>query len=388
LINSVAVRQPGGDARPVTSPTHLHVIPSPRGNSDVIVIGDGIVGLSVAHALAARGISTHVIGERLPGAASSAAAGLLSPSGGSVPEDVRAFMVAARDVYPSFITRLAHDTGRTIPLNRLGILEIALDDAELAALESSRRSGTELLSRESLARIEPALAQASGAVIHEDDGCVDNRAVLGALDEWASHSSLVRRSVALVRSLEPERRAVVTASGDRFDGGDLVLAAGAWSSGIFGLPRQLPVSALRGQMLAVDGQPLRHSVMGTCGYLVPREGYVLVGSTLEPGSYDSQPVSTDIEALRGALRRLCPALGDAPERARWAGVRPATPDMLPVIGRDPRVRSLIYACGHAKNGILLGPLTGECVADIVAGAPTRLDIEPFAVSRFDGDRLR
>src|SRR5262245_16749154 len=134
------------------------MIPSPRGASDVIVVGDGIVGLSIAHALVTQGISVHVIGERLPGAASSAAAGLLSPAGGSLPESVRAFMIAARDAYPSFITRLEDDTGRTIPLNRLGILEIALDDDELADLVNTAPEGTELLPQTELARAEPSLA--------------------------------------------------------------------------------------------------------------------------------------------------------------------------------------------------------------------------------------
>jgi len=360
------------------------MIPPPLGASDVIVVGDGIVGLSIAHALASRGISAHVIGERLPGAASIAAAGLLSPSGGTLPESVRAFMTAARDAYPSFVTRLEHDTGRTIPLNRLGILEIALDDDELADLVKSAPAGTDLLSQTELARDEPSLAHARGALLHPNDGFVDNRAVVEALDEWVARSTLVRRSTALVRSVELDRSAaVVTASGDRFACDTVVLAAGAWTRAISGIPRELPVFPLRGQMLAVDGQPLRHAVMGTPGYLVPRRGCAFVGSTLEPGSFDSQPTSADIEDLRARLRQLCPALGDAAERARWAGVRPATPDMRPIIDRESRAESLIYACGHSKNGILLAPLTGDCVADLITKGSSRIDLRAFAASRFD-----
>ena len=359
------------------------MIPSPRAAHDVIVVGDGIVGLSVARALAARGVSTHVIGERLPGAASSAAAGLLSPTARSVPEAVREFMSAARDAYAGFITRLEHDTGRAIAHNRLGILEIALDDEELVALERETPPSGEFLQRAELARLEPSLAHARGAVLHAGNGYVDNRALVSALDDWAATSPLVRRSVALVRALElGPSAAAITSSGDRFDAAVAVLAAGAWSPGVVGLPRDLPVSPLRGQMLSVSGEPFGHAVMGSCGYLVPRNGSVLVGSTLEPGSFDSQPVSSDIDDLRGALRRLCPGLGDAPERSRWAGVRPATPDMLPIIERDVQVTSLIYACGHSKNGILLAPLTGECVADLVTEEPTSYDLRPFALERF------
>jgi glycine oxidase len=135
-------------------------------------------------------------------------------------------------------------------------------------------------------------------------------------------------------------------------------------------------------MLAVDGQPLSRAVMATCGYLIPRDGSLLVGATVEPGNFDAEPSTGAARELRGALRRMCPSLADAPERSRWAGVRPATPDMLPIIDRDPDAPSLIYACGHSKNGILLAPITGECVANLLLEKQVEHDLEPFSITRF------
>jgi glycine oxidase len=360
--------------------------PSVRTGSsgDVIVVGDGLVALSIAYTLASRGIASHVIGERLPGAASTAAAGLLSPSGNAVSESVRTFMNAGRDLYPSFVARLQHDTGRSVLLNRLGILELALDDDELALLAEHAQGRTEVLEQVELAELEPSLSHARGALLYPESGFVDNRALLSALDDFVARSRRVRRTLSRIDAIDLQRpAAVITSTGDRVEADTVILAAGAWSSGLRGLPRPLLITPLRGQMLAVDGQPLTHAVMSTHGYLIPRDESLLVGATVEPGTFESQPTSAGIRALRDALRWMCPTHADAPERARWAGVRPATPDMLPIIDRDRESPSLIYACGHAKNGILLAPITADCVADLVTGNSSKHDLRPFSMARFE-----
>ena len=353
--------------------------------SDVLIVGDGVIALAIADALAERGVSSHVIGERLPGAASSAAAGLLAPSGGDLAPTVRDFMIAARDRYPAFVTRLQHETGRTIHLNRLGLLEVALRDDEMAELAASRPSLSAVLTDAELASLEPSLSHASGALLHPDDGFVDNNALLAALDEHLARSAFVRRTFALIRAIQLGTTVcAITSSGERIEADEIIVAAGAWTPSLEGLPRILPVTPLRGQMLAVANDSLRHAVMGgeAHGYLVPRPGRLLVGATIEPGSFDSEPTATAMHELRQVLRHLCPAAGDAAELSRWAGVRPATPDMLPIIDRDPSDPRLVYACGHSKNGILLAPMTGDCVAALIVGDLPPFDLTPYAATRF------
>ena len=115
----------------------------------------------------------------------------------------------------------------------------------------------------------------------------------------------------------------------------IVLAAGAWSAAIDGLPRRIPVRPLKGQMLAVAGPPLRHAVMGDDVYLVPRDGEIAIGATVEEAGFDVTIDPNAIERLRQAAIRVCPALRDAAVLRTWAGIRPATPDMLPILGAEP-----------------------------------------------------
>jgi glycine oxidase len=135
-------------------------------------------------------------------------------------------------------------------------------------------------------------------------------------------------------------------------------------------------------MLSLRAAPLRRSVSGADVYLVPRGDVTLVGSTLERVGFDATTTSSALSHLHEAAGALCPELANAPVVHSWAGLRPVTPDFLPVIGRDPEFPALLYACGHAKNGILMAPLTGECVAALINGSPPPIDLGPFAIERF------
>jgi glycine oxidase len=162
----------------------------------------------------------------------------------------------------------------------------------------------------------------------------------------------------------------------------VVVAAGAWSAGIDGLPRELPVVPLKGQMLSLESSVLRHPVMGDDVYLVPRRSELAVGATAEHAGFDTTVSPDAIERLRQSAIAICPSLADAPVVRTWAGIRPATPDMLPILGRDPDSPSLIYACGHSKNGILLAPASATCLAALATGAAPPFVINPFSVRRF------
>ncbi|MFL5580208.1 MAG: glycine oxidase ThiO [Gemmatimonadaceae bacterium] len=356
-------------------------------SSDVVVAGAGLVGLACALAIADRGGNVLLLAAPRQGESSPAAAGMLAPSveGGGGP--VHRFAVAARDRFPGYLDALAERTGVRVPLNREGILVVALDAADDAAIDEARAAGGEPMDRRRLARDEPALAHARAAVLFAHDGAVDNRELLRALRAAVGAHPRVRveedRVVELALGGAESGAEVLTAVGARHPAARVVLAAGAWVAELRGLPRPLPVEPLRGQMLSLAAAPLRRVVYGPRGYLVPREdGRTLVGATMERVGFDASTTDTALDALRRDAEALCPALAGARRLEAWAGLRPVTPDFHPIIGPDPDAPALVYACGHSRNGVLMSPLTGDVVASIVLGETPAHDLAPFAVTRF------
>lgn len=355
--------------------------PSNRDRADVVVIGDGIIGLSIALEVARSGGICHVIGVAGDGQASSASAGLLAPSLGASDAPFRTFMRASRDRYPHWLRWIAERTGIEVTLNRLGIIEI---DTGHSAHEADDDPETHRLGAAELSSLEPALAAPNTAVLHRGDGYVDNLTLLGALREalrceWSI--DFIDGRGALVA---PSRDvcSVRTEDGRIVEGRHIVIAAGAWSALVAGLPRHVLVEPVRGQMLLLDGCPLTHAVSSPDAYLVPRGDQTLVGSTLEHVGFDNRTTAAARDHLRSAAIAAVPELGRSNVRRSWAGLRPMTPDGLPILGRDPDVPSIVYACGHGKNGILLAPLTAECIAAIIGGSRPPQDLAPYAIERF------
>ncbi|NJD09560.1 MAG: FAD-dependent oxidoreductase, partial [Gemmatimonadetes bacterium] len=179
---------------------------------------------------------------------------------------------------------------------------------------------------------------------------------------------------------------VRTAAGDVIPAGAVVLAAGPWSPALAGLPRQLPVHPVRGQILrlrpaAIPGWPL--VATHDARYLVPREnGSVLVGSTMEESGFDDAVTDEARLLLAEHAAALVPVLGEAPIVERWAGLRPITPDRWPIVGPEPRLEGLCYATGHGRNGILLGPLSGRIVADLLLEGNSEVPWECLRPDRF------
>lgn len=358
--------------------------PAPALGADVAIVGAGLVGLATAAALSARDARITLIAAHHAGEASRAAAGMLAPGVEHTEGAAHAFSVAARDLYPSYLEALAEVTGTLIPLNRDGILELAADDAAAHERRARMPSGAEWIAADALRALEPGLAPMAGAVLHPGDGAVDNVVLMRALRDLAAASPSITivedRAIAL--ALDEERPMVHLAGGQRVVAATVVLAAGAWSSTLEGLPRRLPVEPVRGQMLALSGTPVRHVTYGPHGYIVPRGSSTVVGSTMERVGYEAGTTPDGERALAAAAAEISPALAAARVREHWSGLRPVTPDFLPIVGPDPDFPSLLYACGHSRNGILLGPLTGECVAALASGEEPALDVAPFSITRF------
>jgi glycine/D-amino acid oxidase-like deaminating enzyme len=294
------------------------------------------------------------------------------------------FGVASRDRYPSYIEFLAERTGIHVPLNRLGILQVAMSQKGIKGLKKTALPTSRWLDAKELRELEPALSHALGAMFNPDDGAVDNTVLLSALLKLVSSTPRVTTMNDAVVEIEPRESSVTvtTKSGATYRAGQVVLAAGAWVGQIEGARAARAVEPARGQLLSYSVAPLRHVAYGPRGYVVPRGDSTIGGSTMENVGFDTRTTDKGVEKVRAASEEICPDLSRGSAIRSWAGLRPVTPDMLPILGADPEYQSLIYACGHSRNGVLMAPLTGDLVADLVTGSPLSRDLTQFRPGRF------
>ena len=353
--------------------------------ADVVVAGGGLIGLACAIASAERGLSVQLISQPTLGEASSAGAGLLAPSIERGEGDASDFGSAARDRYPAYIEWLRERTGIDVPLNRDGIIQLAITEAGVRGLQRGMPCDAQWLDPRALATLEPALAHGLGGVLHSNDGWVDNVRLLEALRIVAAGHPRITSVTDRVSAIDWSQVArVITHGGRTIPAGHVVLAAGAWSSTISGLPRAIPVEPVRGQMISYAGNPLRRAVYGPTGYVVPRtDGRTLVGATAERVGFDPTVTTDGIARLTRTAAEILPQFANVEHDRAWAGLRPISADLQPILGPDPEEPRLIYATGHSRNGILMTPLTGDCVAALLVDEPPPAPISAFRISRFE-----
>ena len=333
--------------------------------------------------MSARGARVLILEHQSAGEASAASAGMLAPSVERADGPASELAIAARDRFPTYVEWLRERSGLDVPLNRLGILQVAITPAGVKGLRRTPNPGAQWLDRAELTREEPALSHALGAMYSPRDGCVDNVKLLEALDALLARSPLVRREPARVTgvSATADSASVTDASGATHEAGHVVIAAGAWSSLIEGARYAGTVEPVRGQLVSYDVAPCRHTLYGPRGYLVPRGSGTIAGSTTERVGFDHGTTPEGIARVRSAAEEICPALATAGLSRAWSGFRPVTPDLLPIIGPDPENPRIIYATGHSRNGILLAPLTGDLVADMVFEAVLNFDLTQYRPGR-------
>jgi glycine oxidase len=364
-----------------------------RGALDVLVIGGGIVGLACARELARAGRRVEIL-ERLPAGAeaSLAAAGMLAPLA-EVPEPGPLLEAcrASRDQWPAWIAELGQETGLSIDYDASGALLLAMDAAEEAQLDKLAEAADslgELVEEIGVNTLRQWVPDASPAVRRAfrlpGDHRVDNVQACAVLAAAALGAGVTVTYGFEVERIEQTDAGVrVHARGETREAELLVLAAGAWSGQILGLPA-LPVRPVRGQMLLLQGVewPWHGSVRGLNGYAVPRGATgLLVGATVEEAGFFCHPTVAGIESLLAFTRRTLPGLDAARLETVWAGLRPGTPDDLPLIGFLPGW-PVLAATGHFRNGILLAPWTAREVARQVAGDSASAEAAAFAPSRF------
>lgn len=367
---------------------------------DVVIVGGGTMGCAIARVLARGGAKVTVLERAVPGAeASSAAAGIIGAQGeADSPGPFLDLCLRSRELYPGWAEALHEETGIDVGWRRCGVLHVAHDEPEGRLLarrvEQQLAIGlrADVLDREETLALEPAIdPSVLGAVSFPDDGQVEPRRLVRALAVAAERAGATFRSGAVVRRVLTEGGRVtgVDVEGERLHTGVVVIAAGAWSSLVpgVGLTREA-VRPARGQILMLDTRsPLLSAVVySAAGYVVPRpDGTVLVGSTLEMVGFDKAVTVAGVAALAAIATGIAPRLAGAQVTGSWAGFRPHTADLLPLLGPTP-VEGLLLATGHYRNGILLTPVTAEAIAALVLRGRSPVDLAPFAVQRLTEER--
>jgi len=360
----------------------------------VIIVGAGVIGCAIARELSVRGVRCTVIDARpIGGGATQASAGMLAPyveaHGGGPLLDL---CVRSLTMYESAYVQTLRNEGFEIDCELIGTLQIALNAAQAATLRQGLRGGW--LQPNVVAETYPFLCPTFGAFTSEEGGYVDPPQLANALAGSAErHGASFRRGQ--VEALGREGSAVkVKVDGEWVSADRVVLAAGAWTNQIEGILRP-PLRPVRGQLLRMRSPgsrfpafpmslPLPTIMWGPDCYIVPRynDGTVLVGATVEEAGFDERTTEEGVNGLLAAARRLIPALtADQLIEAR-VGLRPATPDGLPVIGRDPEIPGLLHASGHYRNGVLLAPITGRLIAELAIDGVEDAALEHFRVDRF------
>ena len=367
--------------------------------ADVVVVGGGVIGLSIAWRAAQSGMAVTVVDETPGRGASWAAAGMLAPETevhyGEQP--LLRLNLAAAESWPEFAAELEAASGRGIGYRRCGTLTVARDADDNAALDDlyrfQLRCGlqVERLRSRDCRRLEPGLAPSvRGGVLAAGDHQVDNRALVQALLRACRRAGvdlLAGRADELQAGGE-RVRGVRLAGGATLAAGTVVLAAGCWSGGLRGLPPDLlpRVRPVKGQLLHLRGpasEPLcQRNLRGLEVYLVPRaDGRVVVGATVEEQGFDTRVTAGAVHDLLRAALELLPDVAELALEETVAGLRPGSPDNAPLLG-PAGLDGLVVATGHYRNGILLTPVTAAAVAELLASGEVPEAIAPFSPARF------
>ena len=359
---------------------------------DALVIGAGVIGLAVARDLARRGLAVRVLSRDAPGAgASAASAGMLEMHHPfPMPPALAAFCRFSGGLYPEWVRALRDETGVDAGRDECGTLALAGNAAELDDLRAQAVAfpDTTLLANPGdWLKLEPRLPAAlAGALWLEDDHHVDPRRLCEAL-----LVSLERARVEIVRGVTvtgllggSARIAGAATDAGPQPAGITIVAAGAWAGGLAGAPEPMPVRPRKGQLLALGmPDPPRRVLLAGGVYLVPRplDHRLLLGATMEDAGFDTAPTAGAVASLLADGSPVFPPLAGARFIEVRVGLRPGTPDELPVIGRSRR-EGLIWTAGHFRKGILLAPGTALVAGELVAGEPPSHPLGAFRPDRF------
>ncbi|GAB6936079.1 MAG: glycine oxidase ThiO [Bacillota bacterium] len=371
-------------------------MPITQPSADVVIVGGGIIGCAIAYSLAKDGTRVTIVERDTVGAhASSAAAGMLGAQVETThPGPFVSLCLESRARFARLADELYAVTGIDVELNRAGLLRLAQSEEErqalLARAEWQRAFGesAEWLDGSALRDMEPAVSDAVvGALSIPGDHQVNAAKLTRAFAEAAVRSGarIVEHS-AVERFLMDGKRVVGVETETGVHRAEwTVLAAGAWS-GVLGrrLGLRLPVGPVKGESLSVTlpAVPFRKTLFAHGCYLVPKQGgRVVIGATEVHAGFDRTVTLKALAKLGAAAKALVPALAEATFERAWASVRPHSADGLPFLGTVEGHPGLVVATGHFRNGILLAPITGELIAELIRTGQTPVLLAPFSPNR-------
>ncbi|MGB3512640.1 MAG: glycine oxidase ThiO [Microcoleaceae cyanobacterium] len=357
-------------------------------SNNILILGGGIIGLSLAIELKLRGAKVTVISRDFQQAATNAAAGMLAPQAEAIPPGkMLDLCLKSRELYPEWVNKLESISGLEAGYWRCGILApvYTIEDRKNS---SSPNLNSQWLNQEAIHQYQPGLSQeVIGGWLYPEDGQVDNRdfyrSTIAAAKELKI--DIIEGVVTEIICKADKIQSIKTSIGE-LEAEHYVLATGAWSKEL--LP--IPVFPKKGQMLSLkipsdvgtEKLPLQQVLFGTESYIVPRkDGRIVIGATSENVGFSSGNTAAGIQELLANAIRLYPVLKDYKILEIWWGFRPATPDEMPVLGTS-NYDNLTLATGHYRNGILLAPVTAILIADLIWNGRADPLLETFNYSRF------
>jgi glycine oxidase len=365
---------------------------------DILIVGGGVIGLSIARELHKRGVERISVLDAGPcgGEASWAAAGMLGPQ--CEADEGGAFFdlcISSRDLYPALAEELLDETGVDIELDRAGTLYLAFTDDDILTIrrryewQSSSGLAVEHLSANEVRSAEPFMSpDVLEALYFPGDWQVDNRKLCTALRRFCHVNGITIRAHSRVNSLveEGDRVTGVNSQTGSYKADEVVIAAGAWTSELELGESVAPVKVepIRGQMITMHTAKrlFERVAYSSRGYLVPRrDGRILAGSTTEKVGFNPDTTDEAVTSLFTMACGIAPSLANLEIADRWAGLRPRSEDGLPIIGRIKATDGLYLATGHYRNGILLAPVTARLAAEGLL-KPESASPDTFGPERF------
>lgn len=368
-------------------------------NSQVLIIGGGVIGLSVARELHKSGarkvtvVDRGIVGQE----ASSAAAGMLAPNAETDETgDFYRFSSESKNLYPNLARELFEETGIDVELDCSGTFNLAFSENDSEELKKRFKwqndAGivVEQLSSEEILKAEPFVSPlVRGGLFFPNDWQVENRKLIAALRRYTELNKIELIENTGIEELIVEncrvlgaRAANLTLKADA-----TVLCAGAWTSLVrfCELKFAFRVTPIRGQMIGfqLPQRPIEHVIYSPRGYIVPRaDGRILAGATVEDVGFNKDVTEAAVKSLREMALEIAPLIANFDIKESWAGLRPFAEDGLPVIGEIDGVEGLRIATGHYRNGILLAPITARLISDSILNEKRSAYLETFGTNRF------